>query len=220
MRGQFSIEFVIDVSIILVLVVFLVVFFSTFGNTHYNAAVMNSMCAEVAQGINLVASSNGFPTVQQIPLLNDTAFASYNISVSDGIIIIFLKSSNGKPASLVSDTNAVSCGADTRNTANESFGLSNLAVYYNSTGVTIAYLYGNNTNSTFPTSVFGRGFPGGAVLYLNAPGGLVKTLAYEPSSFVYSNSTVIESLSPGSYSFYAESELDSSVHVLLPFTKS
>jgi hypothetical protein len=220
MRAQFSIEFVIDVSIILVLVIFLIVFFSTFGNTHYNAAVMNSVCSEIAQGINLVTSSGSFPVVQYVPLLNDTAFNSYNISVSDGIIIIYLQPSGGRPASLIANTNVVSCGANTRNTDNESFGLSNLAIYKNSTGIAIAYLYSNSTNNTFPTTVYGGGFPGGAVLYLKSPGGIMTTLAYELSSFVYTNATYIETLSAGSYKFYAQSEQDPSIKVALPFTKS
>ncbi|MCL5009883.1 MAG: hypothetical protein M1433_02825 [Candidatus Parvarchaeota archaeon] len=220
MNGQFSIEFVIDVSIILVLVIFLVVFFSTFGNTHYNAAVMNSLCTEIAQGINLAVSSNGFPVTQYIPAFNETPFNTYNISISNGIIIIFLESSGKTPSSLVSNTNVVSCGANTRDTANESFGLSNLAIYYNSTDVTAAYLYGNNTKDSFPTTVFGGGFPGATTLYLESTGRTPSVLAYEPSSFVYSNATLIDSLPPGQYEFYAQSEKNPQISVDLPFTKS
>ncbi len=220
MRGQFSIEFVIDVSLMLVLVAFLVIFFSTLNDTHYNAAVMNSMCSEIAQGINIAASSTSFSLVQYVPILNNTIFKSYNISVSNGILIIYLQSVAGIPASFVANTNIVSCGTATRNTDNESFGLSDLAVYQNSTGIAIAYLYTNSSSIVSPATVFGGGFPGATLLYLESPGGVMTVLANEPSFFVYSNATLVNALPAGVYAFYAQNEQNPAIKVALPFTVS
>ena len=220
MRSQFSIEFVIDVSFILVIIAFLIVFFVSFSNTHSSASSMSNICAQIANGINTVVASGGLPVVSYIPLLNNTAFQNYNISVSDGVIVIYLLSSNGVPAALISNTNVVSCGANTLATANESFGLSNLAIYQNNSAVELAYLYGNYTNSAYPLNVHGGGFSGNTSLYLVYPNQTRRLLAYETSPFSYSSAILIEGLPTGNYQFYASALSNSVVAVSLPFSKT
>ncbi len=230
MRGQFSIELVIDVSFILIIVAFLVIFFSSFLNTNSSAVTMSSVCNQIALGINTVSSSNGFSSIQYIPLLNNTKQASYNISVSNGIVVIELVGTDGKPVSaLVANTNVVSCGADTRATANETFGLSNLAAYQNENStLELAYLYGDYSeplilnNSAYPLTIYGGGFSGKVSLYLVYANGIATLLSDNESGkgFNYSSLSKIEALPTGTYQFYAQENLNSAIHVSLPFSKT
>jgi hypothetical protein len=181
---------------------------------------MSNICVQIANGINTVVASGGLQVVSYIPLLNNTAFQNYNISVSDGVIVIYLLSSNGVPAALISNTNVVSCGANTLATANESFGLSNLAIYQNNSAVELAYLYGNYTNSAYPLNVHGGGFSGNTSLYLVYPNQARRLLAYETSPFSYNSAILIEGLPTGNYQFYASELSNSAVAVSLPFSKT
>ncbi len=223
MRGQFSIEFVIDVSFVLIIVAFLIVFFASFINTNSAAVSMNNICDQISQGINGVSSSGGLSSIQYVSLTNGTARQTYNVTVSDGIVIIYLLNSNGRSSALIANTNVVSCGADTRATANETFGFSNLAIYENSSNIELAYLYGNYSgNSAYPLSIRGGGFSGNASLYLVYSNGTSSLLnGTEPGKgFSYDSIALIQTLPAGSYQFYAEEGLDGSIHVSLPFSKT
>ncbi len=226
MRGQFSVEFVIDVSFILIIVAFLIVFFASFVNTDPSVVTMNTMCNQISQGIDSASSSAGFSSTQYVSLINTTSQQFYNISVSNGIVIIELLGPNGKQPSLIANTNVVSCGADTRATANETFGLSNLVIYPNSSKIDLAYLYGNySDDSAYPLTISGGGFSGNTSLYILYQNGTSSLLAnYNPSEaasgFTYISLLKIETLPTGDYQFYAQEDLDNSIHVSLPFSKT
>jgi archaellum component FlaG (FlaF/FlaG flagellin family) len=228
MKGQFSVEFIIDVSIILVLVAFLVFFFSNFANANTIAATMSSVCSQVAQSINAVASSGGLSMVQSLPLLNTTGNEPYNISVSDGVIIIHLIQTSSKPLALIANTNTVSCGSNTRATANESFLMSNLAVFQNGTTINLAYLSGNYTiivgssrsSSTYPITIDGGGFVGNSSFSLLYPNGTSSIISYYQAQFVYNSTLLIASLSSGNYNFYLKELSNPLVSVSLPLVKS
>ena len=221
MRAQSSLEYVLDVSVVIVIVAFLLTFFSAFTNPHTNAAVMSNLCSVIAQSINSVANGGGFSSVVYSPLLNMTTFRNYNISVSNGVVLIYLLSSTGKiPNALIANTNIISCGANTRLTNNESFKLSNLALYKYNNVVNLAYLYANYSSSNIPIELFGGGFSGNVTLYLAYPNSTMSFIATNPSPFSYNSTDAVAVLPPGSYSFYAQDSNNRGVHVILPFVKS
>jgi uncharacterized protein YpmB len=91
MRGQFSVEFVIDLSFVIGIVAFIAVFFANVANINYAAVSMNSICTQIAQGINSVSNSGGLSTVTDLDLLNMSnlqGVQSYNVSISKGIKIV------------------------------------------------------------------------------------------------------------------------------------
>lgn len=218
MRGQFSIEFLIDVSLVIILVGFLSVFLGTFTHTDTIVQTMSNLCSLTAQGINFVSNSAGFSAVRHVFLLNQTLTQNYNFSVSRGVIIVFLVPSSGIPSVLVSGTNAVSCGADTRLTANESFGLGNMAVYKNGTTINLAYLYANKSQNGEPTELFGGGFSGNVTVYLTYTNGTTAPLVQQNRTFSYNVSTFVPLLPAGIYSFTAQQISEPQIYVSFPFT--
>lgn len=233
MRSQFSLEFVIDVSFVLVIVAFLVVFFATFTNTNQSTNVMNAMCSEISQSMNTVSNSGGLSTVQYLGLLNLSAGKMYNISVSNGIIIIQAVSVSSRAQALVANTNVVSCGADTMATANESFLSSNLAVYSNDSLVNLAYLSPNYTSisgstktiETYPLTLNGGGFSGNSSLSLTYPNGTTTVIAYKQQPFTFnvsdpSSPTCICNLQTGNYVFSLKELNNPSVYVTFPLSKT
>lgn len=211
MRGQFSIEFLIDVSVILVIAAFIGIFFSQFLNPPNNATTMQNICSMVANSINSVSNYGGLSSVFYLPLLNLTQYGKYNISISHGIIIVANTNGNQR-------TNTVSCGSDTLATANESFTMSNLVLYSNGTIASAAYLYGNNGLSE-PSQVYGGGFSSNVSLYLVEPNKTTIAVANESSTFTYTITLLLAGLPNGAYTLYARENAYPAITVYLPFSK-
>jgi hypothetical protein len=218
MRSQFSFEFVIDVAVALVIVAFLVVFFSSISNTNSKAVTMSGVCSLIADTINSVSNSPAPSSVDYLPLVNITSFQNYTISVSDGVIIIYLLHDGSIPSNLISNTNVVSCGADTTLTASETFNFSNLAVYRNSSVMTLAYLYANYSTGFIPSFVYGGGFPSSVDFYISYPNGTTSLIKTEPSSFTYDIGLNTSFFTVGEYNLIAQSIQDPAVRVSLPFS--
>ncbi len=228
MKAQFSLEFVLDVSFIIVIIAFLVLFFANFTNTNPTANAMNALCSQITQEIDLVSNSGGLSTVQYLNLLNTSSPQHYNISMSGGVVIIHVVSTSSKPLALVANTNTISCGADTLATANESFLLSNLAIFQNDSLVDLEYLSPNYTliigsshsTSTYPVTIDGGGFAGNASFSLAYPNGTIEILHYETGPFAYNSSPLISALSAGNYVFSLTELSNPSISVTLPLAKS
>ena len=215
MRGQFSFEFVIDVSFVLILIAFIAVFFTHISAGNPTVSTMNSICYEIADSINSVSSSAGLHVIQYLPLLSFTSFQNYTINVSNGIVIIFEKSING--GNLLAGTNLVSCGANTMLTENESFGLSNLALYTNSSNIALAYMYANYSDN-LPYYLSIGGFTGKVNLSLVFSNGTATTLTVHNSPFTYFANTKSMPLFTGVYNYVATSVSDSKIYAVLPFS--
>ncbi len=211
MKAQFSIEFLIDVSVVLVIVAFISIFFSQFLNPPKNATTMQNICTIIANSINSVSNYGGLSSVFYMPLLNITQYNTYNISISHGIVIV--SNTNGNQR-----TNAVSCGADTFATANESFLLSNLVLFSNGTIASAAYLYGNNGLSE-PSQVYGGGFSSNVSLYLVEPNKTTIFVSNESPTFSYTISLLLGGLPAGVYTLYAKENAYPSITVYMPFSK-
>lgn len=211
MKGQFSIEFLIDIGVILIIIVFITVFFSQFLNPPYNATNMQNLCSMIATSIDTVSNSGGLPTVSYLPVMNITTYVKYNISISRGVIIITNLNGNLR-------TNSISCGADTLATANESFLTSNLAFFSNGTIASAAYLYGDNGLST-PGQVFGGGFDSNVTLYLREPNATVLEIANETPKFSYVVSPLLAGLPAGAYIMYAQEQAEPALTVYFSFSK-
>ncbi|MCL4399002.1 hypothetical protein M1293_00610 [Candidatus Parvarchaeota archaeon] len=218
MKSQFSVEFLIDVSIVLVLVAFLAAFFLSLSNTQQNAVYMNGVCSVIAQAINSVSNSVSPYTAVNLPISSISTSNNLNVTISNGIIITFLLI-NGKPASnLLANTNVVSCGADTRLTANESFLLSSLYIYKNSDIIDLAYLYANYSTSLEPQEIFGGGFSSNVTLFLDYPNGTASNIGNEYPTFSYNATSIVQTLNPGVYAFSAKQVSDPNVMVELLFS--
>lgn len=231
MRAQFSVEFVLDVSFIIAIVAFIAVFFANTANINYGAASMNTICQQIAQTINAVSNSGGLTRIQHLNLLNLSGLQglqSYNVSISRGVIIIYLTTTSSKPLALITNTNIVSCGSDTLATANESFLASNLAVFKNQSAVDLAYLAGNYTfisgptksATTYPVTIDGGGFVGNASFSLLYPNGTEQVLKYYTAPFIYNSTALVGSLSTGNYNFYLTELSNSYIYVTLPLAKN
>ena len=218
MRSQFSFEFVIDVAVALVIVAFLAVFFASISNTNSKAVTMSGVCSLIADTINSVSNSPAPSSVDYLPLVNITSFQNYTISVSDGVIIIYLLHDGSIPSNLISNTNVVSCGADTTLTASETFNFSNLAVYRNNSVMTLAYLYANYSTGFIPSFVYGGGFPSSVDFYISYPNGTTSLIKTEPSSFTYDIGLNTSFFTVGEYNLIAQSIQDPAVRVSLPFS--
>ena len=215
MKGQFSFEFMIDVAFVLILIAFIAVFFTHISAGNPTVSDMNGICYEIADSINSMASSNGFETIQYLPLLSFTKQENYTINVSNGIIIIYESQLYG--GKLLAGQDLTSCGADTALTENESFSLSNLALYTNSTNIALAYEYANYSDS-LPDYLFIGGFTGKVNLSLEYSNGSATTLTVQDSPFTYFANTKSIALPAGVYSFVATSVTNPSIYVDLPFS--
>jgi hypothetical protein len=215
MKGQFSFEFVVDVSFVLVLVAFIAVFFAHISAGNPTVFDMNGICYEIADSINSMTVSNGMQTIQYLPLLKFTKFENYTINVSNGIIIIYESSLNG--GKLLAGQDLTSCGANTMLTENESFGLSNLALYTNSIYTALAYEYANYSDN-LPNYLFIGGFTGKVNLSLDFSNGTIKTLAVKNSPFTYFANTKSIALPAGVYDYVATSVANPRIYVDLPFS--
>ena len=212
MRAQFSSEFVIDASIVVIVVSFLLLFFSPLLSQNTGSIYLSSACTEVADSVNTVADSNGASAIIYTPLLNETPFGYYNVTLSNGIITVYSNLSRYT-------TQLVSCGADTYRTGSESFLLSNLAVYSSGSTVGAAYLYGSSASSSVPPSViYGGGFQSSVTLYLVSAASYIKNYS-ESQSFSQSVSSEISTLADGSYAFLAVQNNNTRIRVLFPFSK-
>lgn len=175
MRAQFSIEFLISLGIILAIVAFLFLFLMPLASNAGNQQMqMYSICTAISDGLNSVVSSQGNFSDYSLNLLsNQFTYYPYNISVSNGVII------------LTYQQNVVSCAADTLSSKSEFFNYSNLNLYRNGTTVGVAYLYGDN-NLMRPAMVYGGGFLTTVSLYLTYPNGTSVLLNNSlPSQFSY-----------------------------------
>jgi hypothetical protein len=215
MKGQFSFEFVLDVSFVLILIIFIAVFFAHLSAGNSTVSNMNGICYEIADSINSMATSNGFQTIQYLPLLTFTQFQNYTINVSNGIIIIYQSSLYG--GRLLAGQDLTSCGADTALTENESFELSNLALYTNSTNIALAYEYANYSDN-LPSYLHIGGFTGRVNISLAYPNGTSSTLTVQNSPFTYFVNTKAIALPAGVYNFVAASVINPSIYVDLPFS--
>lgn len=215
MKGQFSFEFVIDVAFVLVLIAFIALFFARISAGNPTVSDMNGICDEMADSINSMALSNNLQTVQYLPLLTFTKFENYTINVSNGIIIIYESSLYG--GKLLAGQDLTSCGANTMLTENESFGLSNLALYSNSTYTALAYEYANYSDN-LPAYIFVGGFTGKVNLSLDYQNGTTVTLAVKNSPFTYFANTESIALPAGIYDYVATSVSNPKVYVDLPFS--
>jgi hypothetical protein len=214
MKGQFSFEFVVDLAFVLVLIAFIAVFFTHISTGNPTVSRMNGICYEIASSINSLASSNSF-TVEYLPLLNFTSFENYTINISNGIIIVYDGSLNS--GSLVAGQNIVSCGSNTMLTENESFGLSNLALYVNSSNIALAYEYANYSQN-LPMYLDVGGFAGKVNLSLEYANGTYSTLAMQNSPFTYFANTQSIPLPAGTYNYVVTSVFNPDIHVELPFS--
>ncbi|MCL5976017.1 MAG: hypothetical protein M1580_00265 [Candidatus Parvarchaeota archaeon] len=215
MKGQFSFEFVIDVSFVLVLIAFIAIFFTHISAGNPTVSKMNSICYEIADSINSIATSNGLQTVEYLPLLQFTSFENYTINVSNGVIIIYESSLYG--GKLLAGQDLTSCGANTMLTENESFGLSNLALYTNSTDIAMAYEYANYSDN-LPNYLFIGGFTGKVNLSLDFSNGTIQTLAVSNSPFTYFANTKSIALPAGIYNYVATSVSNPNIYIDLPFS--
>ncbi len=215
MKGQFSFEFMIDVAFVLVLIAFIAVFFAHISAGNPTVSDMNGICYEMADSINSMANSNGFQTIQYLPLLTFTKQENYTINVSNGIIIIYEKSLYG--GKLLAGQDLTSCGADTALTENESFGLSNLVLYTNQTNIALAYAYANYSGN-LPNYIFVGGFTGAVNLSLDYSNGTITTLDVQNSPFTYFADTKSIPLPAGVYNFVATSVASPDIYVDLPFS--
>ena len=215
MRGQFSFEFIIDVSFVLILIAFIAVFFTHISAGNPTVSDMNGICYEIADSINSMVTSNNLQTIQYLPLLTFTKFENYTINVSNGIIIIYESSLYG--GKLLAGQDLTSCGANTMLTENESFRLSNLALYTNSTYTALAYEYANYSDN-LPNYLFIGGFTGKVNLSLNYPNGTSVTLTQQNSPFTYFANTKSIALPAGIYNYVAESTSNPKIYVTLPFS--
>jgi len=206
-KGQFSVEFLIGVGIIIgISAALLVFFFPLASNTSSQQAQMNSLCTYISNGIDSVVSSTGSFSVYDLHILNSSyVYYPYNISLSKGVVVITY------------NKRSASCGMDTLNTSFESFNLSNLAIYRNNSTLSVAFMYGNN-GLNVPSKVYGGGFPTTVSLYLRYSNGTSVLLAGSLSSnFVYNLNLA---LSPGYFSLYAVDNTFPQVNVVFPFTVS
>ena len=215
MKGQFSFEFVIDVSFVLIIIAFIAVFFTHISAGNPTVSKMNGICYEIADSINSLASSNGFNAIEYLPLLSFTSLENYTINISNGILIIYESSLYG--GKLLAGQDLASCGANTMLTENESFGLSNLVLYTNSSYVALAYEYANYSDS-MPYYVTVGGFTGEVNLSLEYANGTYSTLAVKQSPFTYFVDTESIPLSAGAYNYIATSVSNPSIYVELPFS--
>ncbi len=215
MKGQFSFEFIIDVAFVLALIAFIAVFFTHISAGNPTISKMNSICYEIADSINSLASSNGFSTIQYLPLLTFTTFENYTINISNGIIIIYQSSLYG--GKLLAGQDLTSCGANTMLTENESFGLSNLALYTNSSNVALAYEYANYSDN-LPSYINVGGFTGKVNLSLEYDNGTYSTLTVQNSPFTYFANTQSIALPSGAYNYVATSVSNPDIYVDLPFS--
>ena len=110
-----------------------------------------------------------------------------------------------------------SCGANTMLTENESFGLSNLALYTNSSYTAVAYEYANYSDN-LPNYIFVGGFTGKVNLSLDYPNGTAVTLLQQNSPFTYYANTKLVALPSGIYNYVAESVSNPKIYVDLPFS--
>ncbi|MCL4398673.1 MAG: hypothetical protein M1322_00010 [Candidatus Parvarchaeota archaeon] len=215
MKGQFSFEFVIDIAFVLILIAFIAVFFAHVSAGNPTVSNMNGICYEIADSINSIAASNGLQTIQYLPLLTFTRLENYTINVSNGIIIIYESSLYG--GKLLAGQDLTSCGANTMLTENESFGLSNLALYTNSTDIALAYEYANYSDN-LPDYIFVGGFTGRVNLSLDFSNGTTATLAVQNAPFTYFANTKSIALPAGIYNYVAESVSNPKIYVDLPFS--
>ncbi len=215
MRGQFSFEFVIDVAFVLILIAFIAVFFSHISPGNTTVSTMNGVCYEIADSINSISSSNGFSSVEYLPLLTFTTRENYTINISNGIIILYESSLYG--GKLLAGQNLVSCGANTMLTDNESFGLSNLVLYTNSSDIALAYEYANYSDF-LPYYIKIGGFTGKVNLELLYANGTVSNLTTQTSPFTYFADTESIALPAGLYDYIATSVSNPDVYVKLPFS--
>ncbi|MGC8533029.1 MAG: hypothetical protein ACP5MV_00120 [Candidatus Parvarchaeum sp.] len=215
MKGQFSFEFVVDVAFVLILIAFIAVFFTHISAGNPTVSKMNGICYEIADSINSIATSNGMQTIQYLPLLQFTAFQNYTINVSNGVIIIYESSLDG--GKLLAGQDLTSCGANTMLTENESFGLSNLALYTNSTNIALAYEYANYSDN-LPNYIFVGGFTGKVNLSLYYANGTTVTLTQQNSPFTYFANTKSIALPAGIYNYVATSVSNPKIYVDLPFS--
>lgn len=215
MRGQFSFEFVIDVAFVLILIAFISVFFAHISSGSPTVSKMNSICEEMSTAINSISSSAGFNTIEYLPLLTYTSFQNYTINMSNGIIIIYESSLYG--GKLLAGQDLTSCGANTMLTENESFKLSNLALYTNSSYIALAYEYANYTDN-LPYYINIGGFTGNVNLSLEYANGTYSTLTVQSSPFTYLADTESIPLPAGAYNYVATSVSNPSIYVDLPFS--
>ena len=215
MKGQFSFEFVIDVAFVLLLIAFLAVFFTHISAGNPTVSKMNGICYEIADSVNSISTANGFQTVEYLPLLTFTSFENYTINISNGIIIIYESSLYG--GKLLAGQDLTSCGANTMLTENESFGLSNLALYTNGTDTALAYAYANYSDN-LPSYIFTGGFTGQVNLSLEYANGTYSTLTVQNSPFTYFADTKSIALPAGIYNYVATSVSNPKIYVDLPFS--
>ena len=215
MRGQFSFEFVIDVSFVLIIIAFIAVFFTHISAGNPTVSKMNGICYEIADSINSLTSSNGFNTIEYLPLLSFTNFGNYTINLSNGILIIYESSLYG--GKLLAGQDLTSCGANTMLTENESFGLSNLVLYTNSSYAALAYEYANYSDN-LPYYINVGGFTGKVNLSLEYANGTYSTLTVKNSPFTYFADTGAIPLPAGAYNYVATSISNPSIYITLPFS--
>ncbi len=208
MKSQFSIDFLISLSIVLAIVAFLFLFIMpiTFNNGSQQMQ-MYSICNYLSDSMNSVLSSYSNFSSYNLNLLNSGfTYYPYNVSISNGIIIIKYQNS------------IVSCAADASKMKSESFLFSNLNIYRNYTNISVAYLYGNDELG-IPSIVYGGGFLKNVSLYLIYPNGTSTLLNNSlPTKFTYNFNISIKS--PGLYKFYAIDNYYHNINVEFPFTYS
>ncbi len=218
MRAQFSFEFVVDVALALVIIGFIVAFFSSITTNNTAAGDMNGICSLIADSVNSVVNSGGLSATVYLPLQNMTAAANYTINVSNGVIIVYAYFNKKIPAKFLSGTNVVSCGANTRATANESFEPANLVLYANYSDVAIGYVYANYSANYYPYFVYVGGFYGKATLYLQYSNGTLLKLMDATSPYIYNANVGLPILTTGEYTLLVEADNNTALSASQSFT--
>ncbi|MGC8516727.1 MAG: hypothetical protein ACP5MT_02425 [Candidatus Acidifodinimicrobium sp.] len=204
MRGQLSIDFLIAVSVLIIIARILIVFFLPFTTPNYTQITINNVCNYISNAISYTASTTANSSFTYIPLIERYDKGSLNISIAGNTVIVR------------SDNYVIPCSTISNSSAKENFLTSNLWIYKLPNGeVYTAYFYqkGNGVNGTF----LGGGFYPSASVYMEYSNGTAVEVANSLTSpFTYNAGSLISTLKPGEYSFYAEDTDYPQVKVAFP----
>ncbi len=204
MKGQLSIDFLIAVSVLIIMARILIVFFLPFTTPNYTQITIDNVCNYISNSISYTASTTANSSFTYIPLIERYDKGSLNISIAGNTVIVR------------SDNYVIPCSTISNSSTKENFLTSNLWIYKLPNGeVYTAYFYqkGNEVNGTF----LGGGFYPSASVYMEYPNGTAVEVASSLTSpFTYNAGSLISTLKPGEYSFYAEDTDYPQVKVTFP----
>lgn len=204
MKAQLSIDFLIAISILIIIAGTLIVFFLPFTTPNYTQIKVDTVCSYISNSISSLAATPSNSSFIYIPLLESYGEGSLNVSISGKGIIVRSKGY------------ASACASIPNSTANESFLTSNLWAYRLPNGdIYTAYFYGGASS---PNTIFsGGGFYPSASIYIVYPNGTATEIASSLTSpFTYNAGSVVATLKPGMYYFYAENTNYPKVKVSFP----